>query len=88
MFASFGSPAHSTLLHALRKSYLSTLSRFTSALFTQHNSRYGNGAGEGGDIAKGGEINTTLPTTIEVRCPAPSDSPQHTLISDSTPFNK
>ena len=36
MFASFGSPAHSTLLRALRKGYLSTLSRFTSALFSKH----------------------------------------------------
>ena len=36
MFASFGSPAHSTLLRALRKGYLSTLTRFTSALFSKH----------------------------------------------------
>ena len=36
MFASFVSPAHSTLLRALRKGYMSTLSRFTSALFSKH----------------------------------------------------
>ena len=36
MFASFGSPAHSTLLRALRKGYLSTLARFTSTLFSKH----------------------------------------------------
>ena len=36
MFASFGSPAISTLLRALRKGYLATLTRFTSALLSKH----------------------------------------------------
>ena len=36
MFASFESPAHSTLVCALRKGFLSTLSRFTSTLFSKH----------------------------------------------------
>jgi hypothetical protein len=35
MIASFESPAHSTLVCALRKGYLSTLSRFTSTLFSK-----------------------------------------------------
>ena len=36
MHASFGSPALSTLLRALRKGYLSSLPRFTSALLCKH----------------------------------------------------
>ena len=36
MYASFGSPAVSTLLRALRLGYLSTMPRFTSALLCKH----------------------------------------------------
>ena len=87
MFASFGSPAHSTLLRALRKGYLSTLSRFTSALFSKHKPNTVATAMGHLDRRRQG-LDSTFPTPVVVPLtPAPAAIPQPTP-KDPSPSDK
>ena len=89
MFDSFGSPAPSTLLRALRKGYLSTLTRFTSALFSKHKPHTVATAMGHLDRRRQGLDSTSppLPVIVPPTTPAPAVIPKP-ILSDSSPYEE
>ena len=87
MFASFGSPAHSTLLHALRKGYLSTLSLFTSVLFSKHiPNTVATVMGHLDHRRQGLDYTSPTPVVVPLT-PAPAAIPQ-SIPNDPPPYDK
>jgi hypothetical protein len=84
MFASFCSPAPSTLLRALSRGYLSTLIRFTSALFSKHKPNTVATAMRHLDRRRQG-LDPPLPAIFPPTTPASAVIPKP-IPSDSSPY--